>query len=196
MPTQSTGVATTRRFIRENPDIVRKYVKAQVEAVHRIKADRETGMRVLVNEPHADMPFIRGYLTKQFGKAAQIDPESGILRACQVADGLADMAVVCANKRQGRTCWWDVAPGHAIVASAGGRVETLDGQPLRYESSDLRVPPHILLSPLRARPAAPPMTTAKPSGSCCRPCRRAGPPATSTRLRRCLPRSGSAAVHS
>ena len=48
LPTQSTGVATTRRFIRENPDIVRKYVKAQIEAVHRIKTDRETGMRVLV----------------------------------------------------------------------------------------------------------------------------------------------------
>lgn len=48
LPSQSTGVATTRRFIRENPDMVRKYVKSQVEAVHRIKTDRETGMRVLV----------------------------------------------------------------------------------------------------------------------------------------------------
>ena len=48
IPTQSTGVATTRRFIRENPDIVRKYVKSQIDAVHRIKTDRETGMRVLV----------------------------------------------------------------------------------------------------------------------------------------------------
>lgn len=48
LPTQSTGVATTRRFIRESPDIVKKYVKSQIEAVHRIKTDRETGMRVLV----------------------------------------------------------------------------------------------------------------------------------------------------
>jgi len=48
LPTQSTGVATTRRFIRESPDVVRKYVKSQIEAVHRIKTDRETGMRVLV----------------------------------------------------------------------------------------------------------------------------------------------------
>jgi NitT/TauT family transport system substrate-binding protein len=46
--TQSTGVATTRTFIRESPDIVRRYVKSQIEAVHRIKTDRETGMRVLV----------------------------------------------------------------------------------------------------------------------------------------------------
>jgi NitT/TauT family transport system substrate-binding protein len=48
MPSQGTGVATTRRFIRESPDIVRKYVKSQIEAVHRIKVDRETAIKVLV----------------------------------------------------------------------------------------------------------------------------------------------------
>ncbi len=48
LPSQSTGVATTRRFIRENPDLVRKYVRAQIEAVHRIKTDKETALRVLV----------------------------------------------------------------------------------------------------------------------------------------------------
>ncbi len=44
---QHTAPVTTRRFIRENPDIVRRYVKAHVEAVHRIKTDRETGIRVM-----------------------------------------------------------------------------------------------------------------------------------------------------
>ena len=44
---QHTGVATTRRFIRERPDIVRAYAKSQVEAVHRLKTERETGIRVL-----------------------------------------------------------------------------------------------------------------------------------------------------
>ncbi len=48
LPSQSTGVATTRRYIRENPDMVRRYVRAQIEAVHRIKTDRETAQRVLV----------------------------------------------------------------------------------------------------------------------------------------------------
>jgi NitT/TauT family transport system substrate-binding protein len=48
LPTQSTGVATTRRFIRENPDVVRKYIKSQIEAVHQIKTDRVAGMNVLV----------------------------------------------------------------------------------------------------------------------------------------------------
>jgi NitT/TauT family transport system substrate-binding protein len=44
---QATGVATTRKYIREHPDTVRRYVKAQVEAVHRFKSDRETGLRIL-----------------------------------------------------------------------------------------------------------------------------------------------------
>ena len=48
LPYQGAGVATTRAFIRESPDIVRKYIKSQIEAVHRIKTDRMTAMSVLV----------------------------------------------------------------------------------------------------------------------------------------------------
>lgn len=47
LPYQGIGVGTTRTFIRENPDVVRRYVKSQIEAVHRIKTDREAGIRVL-----------------------------------------------------------------------------------------------------------------------------------------------------
>ena len=31
LPYQSTGAATTRRFIQESPDIVRRYIKSQIE---------------------------------------------------------------------------------------------------------------------------------------------------------------------
>ena len=47
LPYQGIGVATTRAFIRENPEVVRRYIRSQVEAVHRLKTDRETGMKVL-----------------------------------------------------------------------------------------------------------------------------------------------------
>ena len=47
LPYQGIGVATTRTIIRENPDVVRRYIRSQIEAVHRLKTDRETGMRVL-----------------------------------------------------------------------------------------------------------------------------------------------------
>ena len=43
---QHTGAVTTRKFIRENADAVGKYVKAHVEAIHRLKTDRETGLKV------------------------------------------------------------------------------------------------------------------------------------------------------
>ena len=42
---QHTAVATTRKYIREHPDIVRRYVKSQVEAVHRIYTDKEASVR-------------------------------------------------------------------------------------------------------------------------------------------------------
>ncbi|HVO96014.1 MAG TPA: NrtA/SsuA/CpmA family ABC transporter substrate-binding protein [Terriglobales bacterium] len=44
---QHTAVATTRKYIRESPDIVRRYVKSQIEAVHRIHTDKEVSIRAL-----------------------------------------------------------------------------------------------------------------------------------------------------
>lgn len=46
LPFQNNGVVTTRKFIREQPNIVRRYVRSQVEAVHAMKTDRQTGLRV------------------------------------------------------------------------------------------------------------------------------------------------------
>ena len=44
---QHTSAATTKKYIREHPDIVRRYVKSQVEAVNRIYTDKEASMRAL-----------------------------------------------------------------------------------------------------------------------------------------------------
>jgi NitT/TauT family transport system substrate-binding protein len=44
---QHTTVATTRKFIRERPETVRRFVRSHVEAVHRLKTDREMGIKVL-----------------------------------------------------------------------------------------------------------------------------------------------------
>jgi 3'(2'), 5'-bisphosphate nucleotidase len=110
-------------------------------------------LRVLVNENSADLPKVKGYLSKQFGEAARIDGKSGILRACQVAESSADASVVYPVNRDGRTKFWDVAPGQAIVEAAGGRVQDIDGNPLRYDAPDLQVPPHICLNPQRAQKA-------------------------------------------
>ncbi|MCS6778516.1 MAG: 3'(2'),5'-bisphosphate nucleotidase CysQ [Geminicoccaceae bacterium] len=49
------------------------------------------------------------------------------LKFCLVAEGRADV-----YPRFGRTMEWDTAAGHAVLAAAGGRVETVDGRPLVY----------------------------------------------------------------
>ncbi|MGE5301920.1 MAG: ABC transporter substrate-binding protein [Alphaproteobacteria bacterium] len=44
---QHTGAATTRRFIREHRDTVRRYVRAHVEAVHLMWTDKEGTIKAL-----------------------------------------------------------------------------------------------------------------------------------------------------
>lgn len=129
----------------EGPDGVRTPLGAGVGGT------REETMRVVLNEKSTDMPKVKGYLSSQFNKASpRIDPQPGILRACQVADNSADMSVIYPQKREGRTKWWDVAPAHAIVEAAGGIVQGVDGQPIVYDAPDFMVPPVISISPNRA----------------------------------------------
>jgi NitT/TauT family transport system substrate-binding protein len=44
---QHSSVVTTRRFIKEQPDIARRYIKSHVQAIHALKTDRTTGLKVL-----------------------------------------------------------------------------------------------------------------------------------------------------
>ena len=44
---QHTGAATTKKYIRENHDIVRRYVRAHVEAVHKMWTDKDATVRAL-----------------------------------------------------------------------------------------------------------------------------------------------------
>jgi hypothetical protein len=40
------GVATTRGFVRDYAETLRRYVRQHIEAVHIMKTDRETGIKV------------------------------------------------------------------------------------------------------------------------------------------------------
>src|SRR5690242_924111 len=44
---QHTGAATTRKFIKEHPDTVRRYVRSHVEAVHKMWTDKESTIKAL-----------------------------------------------------------------------------------------------------------------------------------------------------
>ncbi len=57
------------------------------------------------------------------------------LKFCKIAEGQADI-----YPRLGPTCEWDTGAAHAVLAAAGGKVETLDGEPLRYGKEDVLNP--------------------------------------------------------
>jgi NitT/TauT family transport system substrate-binding protein len=59
---QHTGVATTKKTIRENRELVRRYVKTQIDAVHRIWTDREGTMNAFLK--HAGSGADRDLLEK------------------------------------------------------------------------------------------------------------------------------------
>jgi 3'(2'), 5'-bisphosphate nucleotidase len=63
------------------------------------------------------------------------------LKFCRLAEGTADL-----YPRLARTCEWDIAAGHALLAAAGGAVVTEQGAPMRYgqrDSGDCYVPSFI-----------------------------------------------------
>lgn len=57
------------------------------------------------------------------------------LKFCLLAAGEADL-----YPRFGPTMEWDTAAGHAVLAAAGGHVETLDGEPLGYGKDGFKNP--------------------------------------------------------
>jgi len=60
------------------------------------------------------------------------------LKFCAVAEARADY-----YPRFGTTMEWDTAAGHAVLLAAGGRVLTVDGDPLTYAKPDFRNPGFI-----------------------------------------------------
>lgn len=57
------------------------------------------------------------------------------LKFCRIAEGQAHI-----YPRLGPTCEWDTGAAHAVLAAAGGKVETLGGKPLKYGKEDVLNP--------------------------------------------------------
>jgi 3'(2'), 5'-bisphosphate nucleotidase len=62
------------------------------------------------------------------------------LKFCLVAEGRADF-----YPRLGPTSEWDTAAAHAVVLAAGGRIVTLDGEPLAYNLKESFLNPEFLV---------------------------------------------------
>jgi len=105
--------------------------------------DPEAGLTVVVSRSHpsretetylAGLPVVRRI------------PAGSSLKFCAVAEGRADL-----YPRLGPTMEWDTAAGQAVLEAAGGRVEDLEGRPLRYNKPDLRNPHFVARGRLTAR---------------------------------------------
>lgn len=93
------------------------------------RPDPVKGMAVVMSRSHPS-PELDAYLEKiVVGEAV---PVGSSLKLCAVAEGRADL-----YPRLGPTMEWDTAAGQAIVEAAGGRVEDMEGNPLRYNKENL-----------------------------------------------------------
>jgi len=62
------------------------------------------------------------------------------LKFCLLAEGKADF-----YPRLGPTSEWDTAAAHAVVNAAGGKIITLDGEPLQYNRKESLLNPEFLV---------------------------------------------------
>ena len=84
----------------------------------------DRGIVALVSRSHRS-PEVDAYIERfDIGEAVSAGSS---LKFCRVAEGVADL-----YPRLGRTMEWDTGAAHAVLAAAGGHVETLNGEPLRY----------------------------------------------------------------
>lgn len=70
----------------------------------------------------------------------EMHPMGSSLKFCVIAEGLADV-----YPRLGPTSEWDTAAAQAVVEQAGGKVVTLDGKPLMYNTKSDILNPHFLV---------------------------------------------------
>jgi 3'(2'), 5'-bisphosphate nucleotidase len=109
------------------------YKRDRTGKVHRIRvAEPKEVKRVVASKNHLNEE------TRQFidtlGEHELVQAGSS-LKFCRIAEGHADI-----YPRLGPTCEWDTAAAHAVLLAAGGRIETLEGEPLKYGKEDVLNP--------------------------------------------------------
>jgi 3'(2'), 5'-bisphosphate nucleotidase len=96
-----------------------------VETVVSARLPPDEGLTVLASRYHGSSTRLDDFLRDK--KVAKLINFGSSVKFCRLAEGIADL-----YPRFGRTMEWDIAAGHAVLAAAGGRVETADGQPMTY----------------------------------------------------------------
>lgn len=126
--------ALQRIFVAEGPDRAWQAMAhpggAVPEARKPLKIRRapREGLTVFASKSHKS-PATDEWLSRY--PVAEQKSAGSSLKFCLVAAGEADL-----YPRLGRTMEWDTAAGQAVAEAAGGRVLTLDGEPLLYGKRD------------------------------------------------------------
>ena len=116
----------------------------EVAGVRRAIACRKpptAGLVVVSSRSHGDEAALRAYLAGR--QVASVAYAGSSLKLCLIANAQADL-----YPRFGRTMEWDIAAGHAVLAAAGGRVDTLMGGALGYGKPGFENP-HFVASGAR-----------------------------------------------
>ena len=119
------------------PAIDETFIGINGEGSFKISGERESKIKpssvgktlsVTISRSHQsqkDKDFINS--AKKFFEGINKIETGSSLKLCRVAEGAAD--IYC---RFGPTYQWDIAAGQAVVISSGGKVNSLEGDPLTY----------------------------------------------------------------
>ena len=119
-------------FAGAGPGTATRTDKAGTRAIAVRKPPAE-GLTVVGSRSHGDASAMEAFLDGLTVSAFRAAGSS--LKLCLIAQGEADL-----YPRLGTTMEWDIAAGHAVLAAAGGHVETLDGKPFAYGKPAYRNP--------------------------------------------------------
>jgi 3'(2'), 5'-bisphosphate nucleotidase len=110
----------------------RRDADGQAQSI-RVATSSASPVRVVGSRSHRGA-CLDAYL-ENLGESDMV-PMGSSLKFCVIAEGGADL-----YPRLGPTSEWDTAAAQAVVEQAGGRVVTLDGKPMKYNTkSDMLNP--------------------------------------------------------
>ena len=113
------------------------------------KKENESRVQIHIQKTARDIPIVvgsRSHMSQEVGDYLDKIGEHELismgssLKFCLVAEGKADL-----YPRLGLTSEWDTAAAQCIVEQAGGRVVTLDGQTLLYNTKDSLLNPYFMV---------------------------------------------------
>lgn len=127
----------------------RQMPRLDESSANKSSANKTRPLTIIVSRSHirgANAQFMTDM--EQLYRGPRLLRVGSSLKLCMIADGQADV-----YPRMGPTSEWDIAAGQCILEQAGGVVQKLGGQPLRYNKSNLLNPHFVARAPQVELPA-------------------------------------------